>query len=148
LFFDKTQHANWPVPWHQDLSLAVQERRDLPGWGKWTVKHGVTHVQPPSEILGRMITLRLHLDDCPTENGPLRLIPGSHGRGILGRDDLAAEAAKRSKAILAAAGDGLFMRPLILHASSPAQVPHHRRVLHLEFAPKDLLPGELHWAQA
>ena len=31
LFFDKTEGANWPVLWHQDLSLAVKQRHDLPG---------------------------------------------------------------------------------------------------------------------
>jgi ectoine hydroxylase-related dioxygenase (phytanoyl-CoA dioxygenase family) len=148
LFFDKTENANWPVPWHQDLSLAVRERRELPGWSNWTVKRGVTHVQPPPEILDRMITLRLHLDDCPAENGPLRLIPQSHRHGALRRDRIAAEAQKPSKAIIAGRGDALFMRPLILHASSPALAPRHRRVLHLEFAPAGLLPRELHWVAA
>lgn len=48
IFFDKTENANWPVLWHQDLSLAVTERRELPGWGNWSVKRGVPHVQPPT----------------------------------------------------------------------------------------------------
>lgn len=148
LFFDKTENANWPVPWHQDLSLAVQGRRDLPGWNKWTVKRGVTHVQPPPEILARMVTMRLHLDDCPAENGALRVIPESHLGGVLGRDKIVVQARRPSEIIAAGAGDALFMRPLILHASSPAQRPSHRRVLHLEFAPRDLLPAELRWAEA
>jgi ectoine hydroxylase-related dioxygenase (phytanoyl-CoA dioxygenase family) len=148
LFFDKMEGANWPVPWHQDLSLAVRDRCDLPGWSNWTVKRGVTHVQPPAEILRRMVTMRLHLDDCPAANGPLRLVPESHRRGVLGRDEIAVEVKKQAKTILASAGDALFMRPLILHASSPAQAPHHRRVLHLEFAPLDLLPPMLAWAEA
>jgi ectoine hydroxylase-related dioxygenase (phytanoyl-CoA dioxygenase family) len=146
LFFDKTENANWPVPWHQDLSLAVQKRQDVPGWGKWTVKRGVTHVQPPPEILSRMITMRLHLDDCPAENGALRVIPESHRRGILRHDQVISEAERPFEIIPADAGDALFMRPLILHASSPALIPSHRRVLHLEFAPPDLLPKELAWA--
>jgi len=147
LFFDKTESANWPVPWHQDLSLAVQERQELPGWSRWTVKRGVTHVQPPSEILSRMITMRLHLDDCPAENGALRVIPESHCWGVLGRDQIVTEGQRPSEIIAADAGDALFMRPLILHASSPARSPSHRRVLHLEFAPSDLLPKELAWAE-
>jgi len=146
IFFDKTESANWPVPWHQDLSLAVRERRNLPGWGNWTVKRGVTHVQPPREILSRMVTMRLHLDDCPIENGPLRLIPNSHRDGVLGRREIGAEMQKQEEVIVADAGDALFMRPLILHASSSARTPSHRRVLHLEFAPVGLLPNELAWA--
>jgi ectoine hydroxylase-related dioxygenase (phytanoyl-CoA dioxygenase family) len=146
LFFDKTPNANWPVTWHQDLSLAIQQRRDLPGWAKWTVKRGVVHVQPPAEILGRMVTMRLHLDDCPAENGPLRVVRGSHRHGVLTRDQIRARALEPAQTIIAGAGDALFMRPLLLHASSPAQAPSHRRVLHLEFAPSDLLPEELRWA--
>jgi len=146
LFFDKTEGANWPVPWHQDLSLAIQERRELPGWSKWTVKRGVTHVQPPPGILSRMVTMRLHLDDCPSENGALRVIPESHRGGVWRRDQIVAEAQKQSEVIAASAGDALFMCPLILHASSPAQSPSHRRVLHLEFAPDGLLPEGLAWA--
>jgi ectoine hydroxylase-related dioxygenase (phytanoyl-CoA dioxygenase family) len=148
IFFDKTERANWPVPWHQDLSLAVRERCDLPGWSNWTVKRGVTHVQPPSEILSRMVTIRLHLDDCPSSNGPLRVIPGSHRQGVLRRGEIAVETHNPAAPVVANAGDALFMRPLILHASSPAQTPGHRRVLHLEFAPTGLLPRGLDWAEA
>ena len=147
LFFDKTPSANWPVAWHQDLSLAVRERRDWPGWANWTTKRGVIHTQPPPEILSRMVTMRLHLDDCPAGNGPLRVVPGSHRHGVLTRDQIQAKA-KLAQTILANSGDTLFMRPLILHASSPAQTPSHRRVLHLEFAPHDLLPKELRWAES
>jgi ectoine hydroxylase-related dioxygenase (phytanoyl-CoA dioxygenase family) len=147
LFFDKTAKANWPVLWHQDLTLALRERRDLQGWTNWTVKRGVTHAQPPPEILNRMVTMRLHLDDCPVENGALRIVSGSHGEGLLSRDTIQ-DAAKAAESIAAKAGEALFMRPLLLHASSPAQTPSHRRVLHLEFAPANLLPPELAWAEA
>lgn len=130
IFFDKTQGANWPVPWHQDLSVAVKERRELPGWENWSVKRGVTHVQPPPEILARMVTMRLHLDDCPAENGALRVIPGSHRCGPVARAHM--DGIGEAETVTAMAGDALFMRPLILHASSSAQKPGHRRVLHLE----------------
>jgi ectoine hydroxylase-related dioxygenase (phytanoyl-CoA dioxygenase family) len=149
IFFDKTPGANWPVLWHQDLSLAVKARQDLPGWNNWSVKRGVQHVQPPAEILDRMLTIRLHLDDCPSDNGPLRLIPGSHVQGVLSREAIQTTvAAEPFHTATALTGDGLFMRPLILHASSPARKPRHRRVLHLEFAPAGLLPEGLEWAQA
>jgi len=147
LFFDKTPAANWPVPWHQDLTLAVKERHDLPGWTNWTIKRGVHHVQPPAEILSRMMTARLHLDDCTADSGPLRVVPGSHSYGMLVRERL--DQAKRHEAamICARAGDVLLMKPLLLHASSPACVPSHRRVLHIEFTPDALLPEELAWAE-
>lgn len=149
LFFDKTAGANWPVPWHQDLTLALREHRDLPGWSNWTLKRGVQHAQPPAEILSRMLTLRLHLDDCGSGNGPLRVIAGSHAQGVLGRDAIKARIDARPHiTVTAKAGDALLMRPLILHASSSARAPSHRRVLHLEFAPVGLLPAGADWAQA
>jgi ectoine hydroxylase-related dioxygenase (phytanoyl-CoA dioxygenase family) len=146
IFFDKTPEANWPVSWHQDLTLAVAARHDLEGWTKWTVKRGVTHVQAPPDVLARMVTMRLHLDDCPEDNGPLRVIPGSHADGILGRPEITSRTNSGAMTVTAEAGDALFMRPLLLHASSPAKRPAHRRVLHLEFAPRDLLPEGLDWA--
>jgi ectoine hydroxylase-related dioxygenase (phytanoyl-CoA dioxygenase family) len=149
LFFDKTEAANWPVLWHQDLSVAVREERKIEGWSNWSMKRGVLHVQPPAAILARMVTVRLHLDDCDDDNGPLRVIAGSHTNGVLSRDAIRARTeGGLGQAILAKTGDVLFMRPLLLHASSPAARPCHRRVLHLEFAPSDLLPVEIAWAAA
>ena len=83
IYFDKTPNANWKVSWHQDLSIAVRERRDVDGFGGWSVKAGVPHVQPPAEILETMLTVRLHLDDTDETNGALRVVPGSHRLGRL-----------------------------------------------------------------
>ncbi|HEX8672970.1 MAG TPA: phytanoyl-CoA dioxygenase family protein, partial [Longimicrobium sp.] len=83
ILFDKTPDANWKVAWHQDLSIAVRERRDVPGFGPWSVKAGVPHVQPPVGVLRNMLTVRLHLDDCDADNGPLQVLPSSHADGVL-----------------------------------------------------------------
>jgi hypothetical protein len=40
IFFDKTRSSNWKVVWHQDLTIAVRERRDLDGFTAWTMKAG------------------------------------------------------------------------------------------------------------
>lgn len=145
LLFDKTPGSNWAVGWHQDLAIAVRERVEAPGFFGWSVKAGVPHVHPPGEILERMITLRLHLDDCGEDNGPLRVIPGSHRNGRLTDEQItAAGAPDRSTTCTLAAGGVLVMRPLILHASSPATSPRHRRVLHIEFAANSL-PHGLEW---
>ena len=33
ILFNKTLRANWKVTWHQDLSIAVRRRADVPGFG-------------------------------------------------------------------------------------------------------------------
>ena len=143
IYFDKTQEANWPVAWHQDLTLALAARIDKEGWTNWTVKRGVTHVQAPPETPGDHASASRRLSG---RQRALRVIPGSHADGILGRADITARTKSDAVTVTASAGDALFMRPLLLHASSPAKRPAHRRVLHLEFAPPDLLPQGLAWA--
>ncbi len=145
LLFDKVSGANWGVPWHQDLVIAVDERRDLRGFGGWSVKDGIVHVLPAADILAGMISLRLHLDDCGAENGPLRVLPGSHREGRLDDAGIARWRGSTPEFIcLAKRGDVLVMRPLLLHASSAAESPVHRRVLHLDHAARTL-PGGLRW---
>ncbi|MCX6366002.1 MAG: phytanoyl-CoA dioxygenase family protein [Armatimonadetes bacterium] len=147
IFFDKVPGANWHVGWHQDRAIAVAERIELPGWGPWTVKAGVLHVLPPAAILEKMITVRLHLDDCDQTNGPLRVLPGSHRHGILSQEQIAALRKEAPEVTCTGSvGSAVVMSPLLLHASSPAESPQHRRVLHLEFAPESLLPEGLFFA--
>ena len=145
IFFDKTPGANWKVPWHQDLAIAVRERRDVPGFMGWSMKEGVPHVQPPTEILERMLTLRLHLDPCGPDDGPLLVLPGSHARGRL--DPSEVERWRRDAAPVEChvrAGGAVVIRPLLLHASHQAARPSRRRVVHLEYA-AEALPGGLEW---
>jgi ectoine hydroxylase-related dioxygenase (phytanoyl-CoA dioxygenase family) len=145
LFFDKTADANWRVAWHQDLAIAVAERIETPQFDGWSIKEGITHVQPPGRILQGMATIRLHLDDCDATNGALKVIPCSHLKGKLNALEIkewlgngtifTCEVPK---------GGALLLRPLLLHASSPAERPSHRRVLHIEYATEDL-PNGLKW---
>jgi ectoine hydroxylase-related dioxygenase (phytanoyl-CoA dioxygenase family) len=147
LLFDKTPGANWKVAWHQDLSIAVRTRIDVPGFGPWSVKAGVHHVQPPASVLERMLTVRLHLDDCGPDNGPLLVLPGSHVAGALSPAGVREWRARVAPvACHAPAGGAVLMRPLLLHASSAASAPGHRRVIHVEYANADL-PGGLEWAE-
>ena len=144
IYFDKLPGANWKVAWHQDLSIAVRERLEVPGFGPWSIKEGVVHVEPRVELLERMLTLRVHLDDCSQDNGPLRVISGSHQLGRLSPPELE-QITRRPPAICTMSrGDALLMRPLLVHASSPARQPSHRRVIHIEFAAEEL-PGGLQW---
>ena len=144
LFFDKTESANWKVPWHQDRVIAVRERREAHGYTLWTNKNGVVHVQPPADLLARMIAIRLHLDDSTDENGPLRVIPGSHQSGFISDAELEQWKVTRVVTCTCKAGDAILMRPLLLHASSPTTKPIPRRVIHLEFATEQL-PDGLSW---
>lgn len=144
VFFDKNPTHNWKVPWHQDLTIAVTARRDVPGFKNWSIKEGAPHVQPPTDFLERMITIRIHLDDCGAQNGPLRVVPGSHLHGRLDAMEINRLTGTAVVTCCVPSGGAIVMRPLLLHASSPAVLPSHRRVVHLEFSP-DELPGGLSW---
>jgi len=143
--FDKTEASNWKVPWHQDVTIAVTERHDATGYGPWSSKAGVTHVQPPSEVLERMVTVRIHLDACPASNGALRVMPRTHRLGKLNQNEVGPYINEtHSICCEAAIGESLVMRPLLLHASSAAEHPGHRRVLHFDYAIGNLAAG-LEW---
>ena len=149
LYFDKTNDANWPVPWHQDLTLAVDGPRDRPGWAAWTIKAGMPHARAPDSLLERMLTLRIHLDDCGPSNGPVRVLVGTHVYGRVPQEKIPSlRETHEERLCVAQEGEVLVMRPLLLHASSPAERPAHRRVIHLEFAPADILSDGFRWAAA
>ena len=145
ILFDKTPGANWKVPWHQDQTIAVAERRDTNGFGPWSIKAGVQHVQPPASILENMVSVRIHLDACGSTNGALRVIAGSHALGRISERE-AAEMGETGEPTVCEvrAGDALLMRPLLLHASSASETPEHRRVIHLDFT-ATRLPNGLRW---
>jgi ectoine hydroxylase-related dioxygenase (phytanoyl-CoA dioxygenase family) len=146
LFFDKTPSRNWSVAWHQDRTVTLNRRTDMHGWGPWTQKDGVHHVQPPRAVLEHMVTIRLHIDAADEEGGCLHVIPGSHRFGILAQHEIdQAAASKTARACPAAAGDALIMRPLILHSSAKSRRSAHRRVVHLEYSDYQLPPGTT-WA--
>jgi hypothetical protein len=145
LVFDKTPQINWSVAWHQDRVVAVQTRADVPGFGPWSTKDGVPHVEPPVAILERMVTLRLHLDDCGADSAPLKLAQGSHRLGLVPADRAADEAGALPMTICTAkAGDVWASSSLVLHASERSCAAGHRRVLHIDFAAIDL-PPPLRW---
>ncbi len=148
IFFDKTADSNWKVPWHQDLTIAVREKVDAPGFSGGSIKDGVRHVQPPVSILEQMCTVRIHLDDCDQENGALEVLPGTHLHGKLSADQLQIlRKTIEPRVCVCRAGGALLMKPLLMHSSRPAQNRPHRRVLHLEFSPEGL-PFGLEWAEA
>ena len=146
ILFDKSADANWKVPWHQDVTIAVSGRTDAAGYGAWSTKEGVLHVQPPHSVLERMISVRIHLDDCAEENGALRVLPGSHVHGKLSAEETSRWVEHGGAVVCPVRRGGvLMMRPLLLHASSAASVAGHRRVLHFDFAVGGLA-ADMGWA--
>jgi ectoine hydroxylase-related dioxygenase (phytanoyl-CoA dioxygenase family) len=146
IFFDKTPDANWKLGWHQDSVISVQVRIDMPGFVGWSQKASVVQVQPPPEVLASMLAIRVHLDESHANNGPLRVLPGSHKFGWL--DNEMNDWKQRVPEVVCQvpAGGVVAMRPLLIHASSASVEPTHRRVIHMEFAFEDL-PGGLQWNQ-
>lgn len=143
--FDKTEGANWGVFWHQDLSIAVKERHEVEGFHAWTRKAGVPCVQPPVQIMSRILAVRLHLDDCFAANGALKVLPGSHRSDALTSDRIEEISSSVNEVVCEVpAGGAVLMSPLLLHASSPMINPGHRRVIHLEFTAQEL-PQPLEW---
>lgn len=142
VFFNKIDKANWHVPWHQDLSVPIRQRREVPGFAAFTVKEGVLHTNAPAEVLAGLLILRLHLDPANPANGAMQLIPGSHLNGRLS-EPLAGHREPVQPA--AAAGDILRLRPLVFHASAHSASDAPRRVIHIEYA-NQALPGGLAWA--
>jgi ectoine hydroxylase-related dioxygenase (phytanoyl-CoA dioxygenase family) len=123
----------------------VVARADVPGYGPWTIKAGVSHVQPPVRILERMLSVRIHLDDCEESNGALRVLPGTHLLGRLTPGQIAEQ--QRSVAAISCAmpaGGVMLMRPLLVHSSSSASQAVHRRVIHIDYATSPLDSG-LRW---
>lgn len=147
-FFQKSTGQNWLVPMHQDLSVPVSERVEDPRLSGWSKKDGTLFVQPPDEVLGQLVAVRLHLDPCEFADGPLRVIPGSHKSGRLSAA-AATAARQQSDEVACEVGQGgaLVLKPLLLHASSKASGRSRRRVLHFVFGPH-FLPCGLAWQTA
>lgn len=144
-YFDKRPEANWSLPLHQDLTITVHAQAEVPGYSHWSMKAGVPHVQPPVRVLEGIVALRIHLDDCPADNGALEVVPGTHIQDRIPAADLRMmHLESRAVVCPAQAGDVLAMRPLLVHGSSKARVPKRRRVLHVEYATTEL-DAPLQW---
>lgn len=137
--FDKNAEHNWLAAWHRDLSIPVNARRETKGWSGWSIKDGVDYVHPPVELLMRVLAIRINIDDTRPDDGPLRVLPGTHWSTTENQAD-------ETTAVncMGLAGDAVLLRPLILHASLKSRSSARRRVLHIEFSDIDLDAG-LDW---
>jgi len=146
IYFDKPGQSNWFVAWHQDLTISVDKKILVQGFGPWTVKDEQFAVQPPLEILQHIFTIRIHLDDTDENNGALKVIPGSHLKGVYRPETIDWE---RESMVTCSVQKGgvMIMCPLLLHASDRATGNNNRRVIHIEFANTNL-PEGLQWAES
>lgn len=144
--FNKSEASNWTLPWHQDRVIAVREKADVPGFFNWTRKSGVWHVEPPIDLLKRMMFARVHLDAATADNGCLELAPGSHAVGKIAEADIDAVAGASGppEHCVAERGDILFVKALTLHRSRASQSAAERRALRIDYS-ADRLPPPLEW---
>lgn len=145
IYFDKPEHSNWFVPYHQDLTISVDKKMELPTYERWTVKQDQFAVQPPLSILQSIYTIRIHLDDTTQHNGALKVIPGSHHKGIY-RPETIDWTTETETTCNVESGGIMIMRPLLLHSSGRTTNQQKRRVIHIEFSNQDLAKG-IEWAE-
>lgn len=145
IYFDKPSTSNWFVPYHQDLSISVNQKVETVGYSHWTFKKNQYGVQPPIEVLQNITTIRIHLDDTNAQNGALKVIPESHTKGVL-RTDTKDWNTDKEYICEVNKGGGMLMKPLTLHASNKTTNNKQRRVIHLEFCDQ-YLDTPLEWLE-
>jgi hypothetical protein len=140
IFFDKQVEANWSVPGHQDRLMPMESGSVAPK----TVRNGVAYAEPPPQTLGALVALRVHFDAAGPDGGALEVIEGSHRLGILSAAAIEAIPLAQYRPCLAARGDILMLRPLVLHRSGRRVGAGQRRVLHVVYA-NEHPPGGQRW---
>lgn len=141
IYFNKPEKSNWFVSYHQDLTISVDKKADIPNYGPWTTKQNQFAVQPPLDILENIFTIRIHLDDTDEQNGALKVVSKSHLKGIYRPETI-----DWTKVCAVQKGGVMLMRPLLLHSSSRSTNNKQRRVIHIEFSNKNL-DGGLNWTE-
>ncbi len=145
IYFDKPETSNWYVAYHQDLTISVDKKLELPNFGPWTTKQNQFAVQPPLDILENIYTIRIHLDDTDENNGALKVIPKSHAKGIY-RPETIDWTVETEEICNVEKGGIMMMKPLTLHGSNRTTNGRKRRVIHIEFSDKEL-PEVLQWSE-
>ncbi|TZF99711.1 phytanoyl-CoA dioxygenase family protein (plasmid) [Chryseobacterium panacisoli] len=145
IYFDKPETSNWYVAYHQDLTISVDKKLDLPDFGPWTTKKNQFAVQPPLDILENIYTIRIHLDDTDENNGALKVVPKSHAKGIY-RPETIDWTIETEEICNVEKGGIMIMKPLTLHGSNRTTNGKKRRVIHIEFSDREL-PEVLQWSE-
>ncbi|MCS4301584.1 phytanoyl-CoA dioxygenase family protein [Chryseobacterium sp. BIGb0232] len=145
IYFDKPETSNWYVAYHQDLTISVDKKLELSGFGPWTTKQNQFAVQPPLNILENIYTIRIHLDETDENNGALKVITQSHVKGIY-RPETIDWNVETEEICKVEKGGVMLMKPLTLHGSNRTTNGKKRRVIHIEFSDMEL-PEVLQWAE-
>lgn len=145
IYFDKPETSNWYVAYHQDLTISVDKKLELPGFGPWTTKQNQFAVQPPVNVLENIYTIRIHLDDTDENNGALKVVPKSHAKGIY-RPETIDWTMETEEICNVEKGGIMLMKPLTLHGSNRTTNGKKRRVIHIEFSDTEL-PEVLQWSE-
>lgn len=145
IYFDKPENSNWFVAYHQDLTISVDKKVALPGFGPYTIKRNQFAVQPPLNILEQNFTIRIHLDNTDEDNGALKVVPKSHSKGIYRPENINWDT-ETEVSCNVKRGGMMIMKPLLLHSSGRTTNNKKRRVIHLEFS-NVMLPKELEWSE-
>jgi len=145
IYFDKPETSNWYVAYHQDLTISVDKKLEIQGFGPWTTKNNQFAVQPPLSFLENICTIRIHLDDTDEYNGALKVVPGSHTKGIY-RPEIIDWTKETEKFYDVQKGGIMIMKPLTLHGSNRTTDGRRRRVIHIEFSDMEL-PEGLKWSE-
>ncbi len=128
--FEKSAALNWLVAPHQDLSVPAAMNSAT---GR-TARDGLRIARADAGTLAASVVIRVHLDDCGANDGPLRMVLGTHRNGVLTQDKISASVHTKPVDLqIANSGDAWMMSPLLIHASSKASGNSRRRVLHFLF---------------
>lgn len=145
IYFDKPEKSNWFVSYHQDLTISIDKKQEIVGFTNWTTKHNQFAVQPTSDILENIFTIRIHLDDTNEENGALKVLEKSHLKRITRIDNLVITNEKEVFCNVKSGGI-MLMKPLLFHGSNKTTNDKNRRVIHIEFSNKKL-PENINWSE-
>ena len=145
IYFDKPEKSNWFVSYHQDLTISVNKKVECEDFKNWTVKQNQYSVQPPVSILYDSFIIRIHLDKTTKENGALKVLNGTHKKGVVRIENIDL---KSEVETVCEVGEGgvMIMKPLLFHASNKTTNDERRRVIHIEFNNQEL-PSDLEWSE-
>lgn len=145
IYFDKPEKSNWFVSYHQDLTISVNEKKEIENFTNWTKKHNQFAVQPTTGILENIFTVRIHLDNTNSENGALKILNKSHQKSVFRLDNI--DFCNEEELICDVKSGGIMiMKPLLFHGSNKTTNDKNRRVIHIEFSNK-ILPENLQWSE-